>query len=178
MFLLESSLATACASHTGSSHEKAFTRTDGFGKRRSWLKRWSVRNVSRRAASAVSTCHDPHSHDSASNSTSVKFPDQPDLMCTGCHKQFQDAVAVARHSHHAADSEGSRCVSCHMPRIMDALLFRARYHQIDDIPNAEMTKRFGQEESPNACLMCHTKKDADWVQAQLSSWKVLQGDRR
>ncbi len=123
-------------------------------------------------------CHDPHSHDSASNSTSVKFPDQPNLLCTGCHKQFQDAVAVARHSHHAADSEASRCVSCHMPRIMDALLFRARYHQIDDIPNPEMTKRFGQEESPNACLICHTKKDADWVQAQLSSWKVLQGDRR
>jgi predicted CXXCH cytochrome family protein len=123
-------------------------------------------------------CHDPHSHDSASNSTSVKFPDQPNLLCTGCHKQFQDAVAVARHSHHAADSEASRCVSCHMPRIMDALLFRARYHQIDDIPNAEMTKRFGQEESPNACLICHTKKDADWVQAQLSSWKVLQGYRR
>jgi tetratricopeptide (TPR) repeat protein len=119
------------------------------------------------------TCHDPHSHDSASNPTSVKFRDHPDLMCTGCHKQFQDAVAVARHSHHPADSAASRCVSCHMPRIMDALLFRAGYHQIDDIPNAEMTKRFGQEESPNACLLCHTKKDADWVQTQLSSWKVV-----
>ena len=117
-------------------------------------------------------CHDPHSHDSASNPTSVKFRDQPDLMCTGCHKQFQDTVARARHSHHTADSEASRCVSCHMPRIMDALLFRARYHQTDDIPNAEMTKRFGQEESPNACLLCHTKKDADWVQSQLSSWKA------
>ena len=123
-------------------------------------------------------CHDPHSHDSASNPTSLKFRDQPDLMCTGCHQQFQDAAAVARHSHHAADSEASRCVSCHMPRIMDALLFRARYHQIDDIPSAEMTKRFGQEESPNACLLCHTKKDTDWVQAQLSSWRVLRSDAR
>ena len=123
-------------------------------------------------------CHDPHSHDSAANPTSVKFRDQPDLMCTGCHQQFQDAASVARHSHHTADSEASRCVSCHMPRIMDALLFRARYHQIDDIPSAEMTKRFGQEESPNACLLCHTKKDADWVQAQLSSWKVMKADAR
>ena len=71
-----------------------------------------------------------------------------------------------------------RCVSRHMPRIMDALLFRARYHQIDDIPSAEMTKRFGQEGSPNACLMCHTKKDADWVQTQLSSWKGQRGTTR
>jgi hypothetical protein len=54
---------------------------------------------------------------------------------------------------------------------MHALLFQTRYHQIDDIPNAELTKRFGQEESPNACLLCHSKKDADWVQQQLSSWK-------
>jgi hypothetical protein len=61
-----------------------------------------------------------------------------------------------------------------MPRIMDALLFRARYHQIDDIPNAEMTKRFGQEESPNACLLCHADKTAEWVELQLSTWKPQQ----
>jgi predicted CXXCH cytochrome family protein len=132
----------------------------------------------KRSSVSCVSCHDPHGHDSDSNPTSVKFRDRPDLMCTGCHKQFQDAAAVVQHSHHAADSEASRCASCHMPRIMDALLFRARYHQIDDIPNAEMTKRFGQEESPNACLLCHTKKDADWVQAQLTSWNVRRGDTR
>lgn len=119
------------------------------------------------------TCHDPHSHDSASNPTSLKFRDNPDLMCTGCHTQFKDAVAISQHSHHPVGSEASRCVSCHMPRIMDALLFRARYHQIDDIPNAEMAKRFGQEESPNACLLCHSDKNADWVEQQLSAWKVV-----
>jgi hypothetical protein len=58
-----------------------------------------------------------------------------------------------------------------MPRIMDALLFRARSHQIDDIPNAEMTMRFGQAESPNACLLCHTEKTAEWVQVKLQTWK-------
>jgi predicted CXXCH cytochrome family protein len=117
------------------------------------------------------SCHDPHSHGGASNPTSLKFPGRPDLMCTGCHNQFEGAAALTRHTHHAAESEASRCVSCHMPRIMDALLFRARYHQNDDIPSAEMTKRFGEEESPNACLLCHTNKDADWLQEQLSSWK-------
>ena len=127
----------------------------------------------KKAAVSCGTCHDPHSHDAASNPTSLKLRDQPDLMCTGCHTQFQDSARAAQHSHHSAESEGSRCASCHMPRIMDALLFRARYHQIDDIPNAEMTKRFGQEESPNACLLCHNKKDADWVQQQLSGWKSV-----
>ena len=45
-------------------------------------------------------------------------------------------------------------------------------HQIDDIPNAEMTLRFGQQDSPNACLLCHTDKSAQWVQAELLSWKT------
>jgi hypothetical protein len=119
------------------------------------------------------TCHDPHGHDSAFNPTSLKFLDQPDLMCTGCHAQFQDSTRASQHSHHSPRSEGSRCVSCHMPRIMDALLFRARTHQIDDIPNPEMTDRFGQEESPNACLLCHGQRNAEWVQQRLLEWKTL-----
>ncbi len=115
------------------------------------------------------TCHEPHGHDSVSNPTALKFPGKPDLMCTGCHTEFQDSARAAQHSHHPAGSEGSRCVSCHMPRIMDALVFRARTHQIDDIPNAEMTRHFGQEDSPNACLLCHQEKSAEWVQQTMLS---------
>lgn len=117
------------------------------------------------------TCHDPHGHDAASNLTSVKFRDQSDLMCMSCHSQFQSSTVLAAHTHHRVDSEGSRCVSCHMPRIMDAVLFRARTHQIDDIPNADMTERFGQEESPNACLLCHSEKSVRWVRQELQSWR-------
>jgi predicted CXXCH cytochrome family protein len=125
----------------------------------------------RKGQASCGTCHDPHGHDESSNLTSLKFKDQPDLMCTGCHTQFQEKTRAAAHSHHSIDSEASRCVSCHMPRIMDGMLVRVRSHQIDDIPNAEMTMRFGQEESPNACLLCHSEKTAEWVQGQLHSWK-------
>jgi tetratricopeptide (TPR) repeat protein len=117
------------------------------------------------------TCHDPHGHDADSNLTSLKFRDQPDLMCTNCHSQFQNRASLAAHTHHPVDSEGGRCVSCHMPRIMDAVLFRARTHQTDDIPNGDMTQRFGQEESPNACLLCHSEKNARWVKQELQAWK-------
>jgi formate-dependent nitrite reductase cytochrome c552 subunit len=100
----------------------------------------------------------------------LKFPGRPDRACIDCHQPFLDASRLAAHTHHRADSEGSRCVSCHMPRIMDALLFRARTHQIDDIPDADMTLRFGQEESPNACLLCHAEKNPQWVKQELLSW--------
>lgn len=117
------------------------------------------------------TCHDPHGHGPASNPTSLKFRDDSDKMCTGCHVQFQNTSAIASHTHHAVNSEASRCVSCHMPRIMDGLLIRARSHQIDDIPNAEMTMKFGQDESPNACLLCHKQQTSQWVQSSLLAWK-------
>ena len=118
------------------------------------------------------TCHNPHSHDESSNPTALKFRDDPNQMCTGCHTQFQDKAKLAAHTHHSSGSEGSQCASCHMPRIMDALLFRARTHQIDDIPNPDMTQRFGQSESPNACLLCHADKSGPWVKQQISSWKA------
>jgi predicted CXXCH cytochrome family protein len=117
-------------------------------------------------------CHDPHGADAASNPTSLKFRDHPDQMCLQCHSQYSAQQALQRHTHHAAASEGSRCVSCHMPRIMDALLFEARTHRIDDIPDAASTARFGQRESPNACLLCHPQKDSAWLSAQLSSWNI------
>lgn len=118
------------------------------------------------------TCHNPHIRDEASNQTALKFRDDPNQMCTGCHTQFQDKRIVGDHTHHGPESEASQCVSCHMPRIMEALLFRARTHQIDDIPNPDMTLQFGQQESPNACLLCHTEKTAQWVKEKMTAWKA------
>jgi hypothetical protein len=57
-----------------------------------------------------------------------------------------------------------------MPRIMNSLMFQARTHQIDDVPSADMTQRFGAKESPNACLLCHQDKDQQWISARLRSW--------
>ena len=127
----------------------------------------------RTGGASCGTCHNPHGVDAASNPTSLKFRHDPDLMCVGCHTQFQNKANVAAHTHHPVSSEASRCVSCHMPRIVNGLLRRVRSHEIDDIPNAQMTERFGPEESPNACLLCHTEKTAQWVQNSLESWKTM-----
>ncbi|HEX5483097.1 MAG TPA: multiheme c-type cytochrome [Terriglobia bacterium] len=116
-------------------------------------------------------CHNVHAANAASNPKSLKFPKESNLMCTQCHSAYKDQAVLARHTHHAAGSEGSHCVSCHMPRIMNALLFLARTHRLDDIPNAGNTLRFGQQDSPNACLLCHTQKGARWVKRQLVAWR-------
>ena len=105
---------------------------------------------------------------SAANPVSLKYRESPDLMCASCHRKI---VAMAeKHTHHAVGAEGSRCVDCHMPKIMNSVLFQARTHQIDDIPRADSTARFGQQDSPNSCLLCHRDKDGEWLAGQLRAW--------
>lgn len=120
----------------------------------------------RKGGATCVSCHDPHPADAATNLKSVKFGGG-DRMCTQCHQ----GLDLGKHTRHAAASEGARCTSCHMSKIMGALLFQAGSHQIDERPSAEMTERFGQAESPNACLMCHKDKDGTWLQEQLRSWR-------
>jgi predicted CXXCH cytochrome family protein len=149
----------------------AFYKDGRFGQTTFIVEALERSQCFRKGAVSCGNCHDPHSHDFSTNQTSLKFKDQTDRMCTGCHSQFADGAKAAEHTHHNGKSQGSRCISCHMPPIMDALAFGARTHQIDDIPNPEMTLRFGQRDSPNACLLCHAAKNANWVQTQILAWK-------
>lgn len=121
-----------------------------------------------RGTAQCATCHSPHLDNFESNPTSLKFQKDPNEMCLGCHVEFR--AHIAQHTHHKLDTEASQCVSCHMPRIMNALLFRARSHQIE-IPSADLTERFGQQDSPNVCLDCHKKESVEWVKRQLASWR-------
>ena len=150
---------------------KAFFKDGRFSQTTFIVEAFQRSQCFRKGKASCGDCHDPHGHGPSGNNTSLKYPEDPDRMCVGCHAQFAEKTAASAHSHHAASTEASRCVSCHMPRIMNALLFRARSHQIDDIPDGDMTARFGQEESPNACLICHSDKSSQWVQAALQSWK-------
>ncbi len=117
-------------------------------------------------------CHDLHPSDS-SNVRDLKFLDHPNQMCLQCHPAY--ATQLTAHTHHAAESEGSRCTACHMPKVMSSVMFKTMTHTIDDIPDAEMTARYGQEYSPNACLICHPDKGIPWLRQELSKWKEREG---
>jgi formate-dependent nitrite reductase cytochrome c552 subunit len=121
-----------------------------------------------RGTAQCATCHSPHLENFDSNQTSLKYRDNPNEMCLPCHSEYRNRIAG--HSHHAAGSEASQCVSCHMPRVMNALLFKARSHQIE-VPTADLTERFGQQESPNVCLTCHATQNAGWAKEQLAAWR-------
>lgn len=114
------------------------------------------------------SCHDPHGSD---NAAMLKKPASE--ICTGCHvpggPNGPQEASVAAHTHHAAGSPGSDCISCHMPKIEQT---------IANINVAAHTFRFispvhtEQMKVPNACNLCHKDKDTDWAKTQLAGWKT------
>lgn len=91
-------------------------------------------------------------------------PEDANGACAPCH---QDQVRQGpRHTRHAEGSEGSRCVSCHMPRTEFARMVRTDHSMRPPAPAA--TIAFG---SPNACNLCHADRDARWADATVRRWR-------
>src|SRR5439155_420226 len=90
----------------------------------------------------------------------VRFADRPDAMCTGCHQALAAAPALAAHTHHQPTGVGSRCVSCHMPRIVYGVLDVHPSHRIE-VPDPGRNAAAGR---PDACTGCHVDRTAAWAQ--------------
>jgi len=91
-----------------------------------------------------------------------------DDACLQCHAAIGDDVS--RHTHHAADSSGSRCQECHMPMTAWGLLKASRSHQISspDVATELSTGRM------NACNLCHMDQTLAWTAEHLSDWYGIQ----
>lgn len=83
--------------------------------------------------------------------------------CLPCHKQHVDNPTA--HSHHEADSEGNRCIACHMPMTEFARMMRSDHSMRAPMPAA--TIRF---KSPNGCNLCHDDKSAEWADQWVRKW--------
>ena len=87
----------------------------------------------------------------------------PNASCLPCH---QERVRnVADHTHHDANSTGSKCVLCHMPTTEFARMTRSDHSMRPPMPAA--TLKF---KSPNACNLCHEDKDAAWSEDYVRKW--------
>ncbi len=96
------------------------------------------------------TCH--------TSSGRNRFADNPNDACTSCHQDRKGEGLVA-HTMHKADSEGSLCVSCHVPSREFVGHFIRSDHSFRP-PMPEATIKFG---SPNACNQCHDDKSPGWA---------------
>jgi len=83
--------------------------------------------------------------------------------CLPCHEERVRNVTA--HSHHPADSEGSKCISCHMPKTEFARMQRSDHSMLPPTPATTLLYQ-----SPNACNGCHADKDAAWADKIVRGW--------
>ena len=108
-------------------------------------------------------CHNPHE---AIGPQWTRTPGQDDERCLSCHGKFTQEEARLAHTHHSADSAGSRCMNCHMPRINEGLQDVVRTHTIFSPTQSNMI----HANQPNACNLCHVDKPIDWTIEYLGKW--------
>ncbi len=105
-------------------------------------------------------CHSPHALARPATS-SVRAANE---ICTRCHvRHGADLVA---HTFHRAESDGSRCVECHMPR-MDLHLQMTSHDHTIGVPLPALTIKYGV---PNACANCHADDSAEWAGRAVNRW--------
>lgn len=111
-----------------------------------------------------SDCHDPHGGQLISSGnetcTTCHRTDPPDRFPTLSRSEYDDP----RHHFHEPDSEGARCVSCHMPERLYMVVDARRDHSFR-IPRPDLSASTG---SPDVCTGCHAGRDAEWAAAELA----------
>lgn len=93
-----------------------------------------------------------------------KAEEKANDACMPCHeKHVKDATA---HTRHKEGTPGNKCVSCHMPMTSFARMNRTDHSMLPPTPTATMACQ-----SPNACNLCHTDKDAAWADKYVREWR-------
>ncbi len=93
-----------------------------------------------------------------------KDPAKANDACLPCHAaRVADAPA---HTHHKAGTPGNECISCHMPMTEFARMLRSDHSMRPPTPATTLLYN-----SPNACNICHTNKDAAWADKLVREWR-------
>jgi predicted CXXCH cytochrome family protein len=113
------------------------------------------------------SCHDPHGTD---NEAMLRKPIAE--ICSTCHtpngRFGPRAASIEEHTHHKADSAGSQCVACHMPKILPQLpggpfVATHTFHFVTPVETDAL-------KIPNACNACHKDRSTAWAAAELAKW--------
>ncbi len=104
-----------------------------------------------------------HCHTSSGRYRFKKAEDA-NRACLPCHQVRVDKAS--EHSRHAEGSEGNKCIACHMPMTSFARMNRSDHSMLPPAPAASLAYQ-----SPNACTLCHTDKDAAWADTLVRQWR-------
>lgn len=126
------------------------------------------------SAMNCTSCHDPHGEDQKLKLEELGSA-RGNAVCTRCHEQYRSPQALTRHSHHAPDSDGSACLSCHMPKKNMGLAYDfTRYHRVGS-PTDE-ARVLGDR--PLDCALCHADRSVEQITATMEKWWGKRYDRK
>jgi tetratricopeptide (TPR) repeat protein len=113
-----------------------------------------------------SNCHEVHSGALITEGNAV---------CTQCHSsQGREEFPTLKladydtpeHHYHGQNTEGSKCVSCHMPAKTYMVVDPRRDHSFR-VPRPDLSVKIG---TPNACTGCHNDQSIRWAADRVSEW--------
>jgi predicted CXXCH cytochrome family protein len=112
------------------------------------------------------SCHDVHG---TANNAQLRKP--ASSMCLQCHGPGKPigprAPTIEAHTHHGANSAGSECANCHMPKIEQTIAdVNVRGHTFKII-SPTLTEQSGV---PNPCGICHAGKSPKWATETMRRW--------
>ena len=110
------------------------------------------------------TCLSCHSMHKSAPDDQLKAGMRTNEACLQCHQDYR--TKLSDHTHHRANSSGSRCYNCHMPYTSWNLIKATRSHQISN-PDLAKDNAAGR---PNACNLCHLDQTLSWTSNQLNQW--------
>ena len=122
-------------------------------------------------------CHNPHKL-----TNTAKKPEGNDA-CIKCHS-FGSIIGphqntLEEHTHHKANSKGSLCIECHMPKTAKHTgksPLTVRSHRFNFTYPAQ-TKAYEMPPETNACYACHKDKTLDSLQANLKAWGRVEWEK-
>jgi predicted CXXCH cytochrome family protein len=123
---------------------------------------------------SCTACHDPHAEDQKDHLRALAGT-AGNALCARCHAELGSKAALAAHTHHAPDGEGSACVGCHMPRKNMGLDYTlTRYHRIGS--PTDDARVLGDR--PLECALCHTDKNVEELVGAMERFWGKQYDRQ
>ena len=160
-------------------HETKEFYANGMGKKNRTQGNEFVHSMKGKHGITCINCHNPHTLEpTAQHNTG-------NTLCMKCHS-FDSIIGphqktLEEHTHHKADSKGSLCVECHMPKVgrhTGKSPLTVRTHMFGFVTPAQ-TLKYAMPKETNACFACHKKdRSMKTLQNDLELWGMVGWDKR
>jgi len=160
-------------------HQTKEFYANGMGKKNRTQGNEFVHSMKGKHGITCINCHNPHTlaptaKDNTGNALCMKCHDFGSVI--GPHQE-----SLEQHTRHKANSKGSLCVECHMPKVgkhTGKSPLTVRTHLFGFTTPAE-TMKYKMPHETNACFACHKEdRTMQTLQNDLEQWGMVGWDKR